>query len=300
MDKREKLKSRQVNKAAEILKSGGVVVFPTDTVYGMGAIFNNKKAIERIYQIKQTPKTQNFPILISDIKQIKDLVTINDNAKTLIKKYWPGALTIIVNLKNSKKKIGIRMPDSEIVRSLITETKKPIIGTSANIHGEKTPTTFKQLDPKIIKLADFTIEGKCGKKIESTVVDTTVSPPKILRQGAVKISFIKSLILKINTTQLLETQISLVDESSGKVDTLISTQTKGSQVLLPMILKILKQNKKSFEDLTVIEVNPGPGSFTGTRVGVAVANALGYALDLPVNGKKGKIIEPIYEKSRFD
>ena len=125
MNKSEKLKSKEIEKTAAILRSGGVVVFPTDTVYGIGAVFDQKRAIDRIYQIKQTPKSQNFPILISNLNQINDQVTINDTAKSLIKKYWPGALTILVNLKNSNKKIGIRMPDSEIVRTLINETKKP-------------------------------------------------------------------------------------------------------------------------------------------------------------------------------
>lgn len=307
MDKNEKLKYKQVNKATEILKSGGVVLFPTDTVYGIGAIFDNKKAVERIYQIKQTPVEQNFPILISDINQIKEIVEINSAAGELIKKYWPGALTLIMNLKNSGNKqsisvnkVGIRMPDSDTVRALIAGVKSPIIGTSANIHGEKTPATFKQLNQKIVDLADFTIEGLCGKKIESTVVDTTVNPPKILRQGAIKINAFNNLTLKINTTQMLVVEVVLEDQTSGKVTSLTSTQKKGSQVLLPMIIKLLKASKKSLDNLTLIEVNPGPGSFTGTRVGVAVANALGYALDLPVNGKKGKIVEPIYEKSKFD
>ena len=84
------------------------------------------------------------------------------------------------------------------------------------------------------------------------------------------------------------------------MDKLKKTQKLGSQVLLPMIVKILKKNKLKFSELTAIEVNVGPGSFTGTRVGVAVANALGYALNLPVNGKKGKIALPVYEKSKFD
>lgn len=300
MDKSEKLKSRQIKKAAVILKSGGVIVFPTDTVYGIGAIISNKKAIKRIYKIKQTPKSQNFPILITDIAQIEDMVIFSDTAKSLAKKYWPGALTLIMKLKNSKNKIGIRMPDSDIIRSLLAETKKPIIGTSANIHGQKTPTVTSQLDPKIKQQADFVIDGECGKKIQSTVVDATVNPPKILRYGAVNIGSIKNITLKIDTIKMLATEVILEDGSIGKIKKLTSTQTKGSQVLLPMIIKILKLANRSFEDLTAIEVNPGPGSFTGTRVGVAVANTLGFALDLPVNGKKGKIVEPIYEKSKFD
>ena len=108
------------------------------------------------------------------------------------------------------------------------------------------------------------------------------------------------MILRIDTTKQLEVHIELKDPKSGKVQKLIQKQKLGSQVLLPMIVRILKKNDLSFKDLTAIEVNCGPGSFTGTRVGVSVANALGFALGVPVNGKKGKIVVPIYEKSKFD
>jgi tRNA threonylcarbamoyladenosine biosynthesis protein TsaB len=108
------------------------------------------------------------------------------------------------------------------------------------------------------------------------------------------------MVLKIDTTNTEEITVSLKDQKTAKEDTLVSRQQKGSQVLLPMIVKILKKNKANFKDISQIKVNPGPGSFTGTRVGVAVANALGYALGIPVNGKKGKIVMPVYAKSKFD
>jgi tRNA threonylcarbamoyl adenosine modification protein YeaZ len=108
------------------------------------------------------------------------------------------------------------------------------------------------------------------------------------------------MVLKINSTNKEEIIIELTDPKNRRLNKLVQKQKLGSQVLLPMIVKILKKNKLSFNDLTGIEVNPGPGSFTGTRVGVSVANALGYALNLPVNGKRGKIVVPIYEKSKFD
>lgn len=108
------------------------------------------------------------------------------------------------------------------------------------------------------------------------------------------------MILKIDTTKTEEVKVELTDPKTNKTERLQKTQAKGSQVLLPMIVKIMKINKKKFSDLTAIEVNVGPGSFTGTRVGVTVANVLGYALDLPVNGQKGKIAIPVYEKSKFD
>lgn len=105
--------------------------------------------------------------------------------------------------------------------------------------------------------------------------------------------------LSIDTTVTANIQVKLSNDSKI-LSTLTESQKLGSQVLLPMIDKILKKNNLIVSDLTSIEVNPGPGSFTGTRVGVSVANAIGFALDIPVNGKKGKIVVPIYEKSNFD
>lgn len=126
------------------------------------------------------------------------------------------------------------------------------------------------------------------------------------------------MVLKIDTTIREQITVELLDKKGAR-DKIVVKQKKGSQVLLPLIVKILKKNKIDFSHLTSIEVNPGPGSFTGTRVGVSVANALGFALNLPVNGsprfarlwrgspkatreagKKGKIVVPIYEKSKFD
>lgn len=108
------------------------------------------------------------------------------------------------------------------------------------------------------------------------------------------------MVLKIDTTKREEVTVELIDSKSKFKDKLVQSQKLGSQVLLQMIVKILKENKLSFGDLTAVEVNPGPGSFTGTKVGVSVANALGFALNIPVNGKKGKIVVPIYERSKFD
>ena|SRR3989344_3403784 len=105
--------------------------------------------------------------------------------------------------------------------------------------------------------------------------------------------------LKIDTTDSKNITVELFDGKES-ISKLVETQKLGSQVLLPMIDKILKINKLKITDIKSVEVNPGPGSFTGTRVGVSVANALGLALNIPLNGKKGKIVLPIYDKSKFD
>src|SRR3989344_3892123 len=196
----------KLNRAARILRSGGVVIFPTDTVYGIGCRFDNKKAIERVRQIKKTPESQHFPILVSDVGQVKKLAKITNAAAKLIEKYWPGGLTIILSVSSpthpkpglgkltrhkpglgyvdkpglKPTKIGFRMPDSLLTRTLIEKVGVPIVGTSANFHGKRATNTFKWLDPKFTKLSDYTIIGECKLGIESTVVDATVDPPKVL------------------------------------------------------------------------------------------------------------------------
>src|SRR3989344_7041086 len=115
------------------------------------------------------------------------------------------------------------------------------------------------------------------------------------------------MVLKIDTTNREKIKVLLIDRKTKLKDQLELKQL-GSQILLPLIIKILKKNKKSLSDIDEIEVETGPGSFTGTRVGVSVANALGFALNIPVNGsprfseagQKGKIVVPKYEKSKFD
>src|SRR5579872_1041292 len=104
------------------------------------------------------------------------------------------------------------------------------------------------------------------------------------------------MILKIDTTKTEGITVEFFDEKTKKTKRILEKQKVGSQVLLPMIVKILKSNKSAFQDISSIEVNPGPGSFTGTRIGVSVANILGFALNIPVNGKKQNIVIPKYEK----
>ena len=181
------IRSTKIEKAAKVLEKGGVVIFPTDTIYGIGCRYDNKKAIARIYKIKKTPRNQPYPILVSSQNQVKKLAKVNELGRKLIEKYWPGALTIVLESYNNSSKVGFRMPDSKLVLDLIKKIGVPIIGTSANFHGQKSPRSFKDLDPKFIKLADFIIKGRCQKGTESTVVDATVNPPKILRQGALRI-----------------------------------------------------------------------------------------------------------------
>ena len=106
--------------------------------------------------------------------------------------------------------------------------------------------------------------------------------------------------LHIDTTKREEVIVELWENQKKLTDRIVVLQKTGSQALLPTIAKILRKNKVAFKDIREVKVDTGPGSFTGTRVGVAVANAIGFALNIPVNGKLGKIAVPKYEKTKFD
>lgn len=185
MNGQETSQLKEIEKAANVLRRGGVVIFPTDTVYGIGCRFDNRDALKRIKNIKGSK--QNFPVLISNFKEAHQVAKVNTAALDLAQKYWPGALTLILKKQSSTGKIGIRIPNHKIAISLIDKLGFPVVGTSANFHGQKPPTSYEELDPKIIALADFVVYGKCKEKIESTVVDATTTPIKILRKGAVAV-----------------------------------------------------------------------------------------------------------------
>ncbi len=282
---------REIKKAAEVLKKGGVVVFPTDTVVGVGCLFDNQKAINRIYQIKKRPKIP-MPVLISSLDQLEVVKSrLTPTAEKLIKKYWPGPLTIV--LPSNGKTVAVRMPNYKPVLQLIDLVGKPIIGTSANFHGQGAVGSVEDLDEEFKQQVDFVMSGECNLQKESTVVDCTGEKIVVLRQGAVNLNEDDNAnVLFIDTANPQKVVVRV--KSRGLIKTVVMSNQPGSQVLLPAIIKALKLQKLDFSDLGRIEVNEGPGSFTGLRVGIAVANALSYALKLPVNGKPPGQAEPKY------
>ncbi len=189
-----------IREAITILKNGGIVIFPTDTAYGIGCRVDNTDAIERLFRIRKRPKNQPVPILVDSVEMAKNYVkTIpEDVAYRLIKPYWPGALTIILPSKidmvpslvrGGGKTIGVRIPNNKIIRTIIHGVGVPILGPSANFHQDKTPYIFEDLNPRLLKLADYALKGQCALKKESTIIDCSKKPWKILREGALKLTF---------------------------------------------------------------------------------------------------------------
>lgn len=190
------IRDLNIRAAAVVLRSGGMVAFPTDTVYGLGADAFNESAVKRIFHAKNRNKDHGLPVLISQLDQIKQLVDkLSKSEEKLIKHFWPGALTIVFN-RNPKvpnivsgglDTIAIRMPSSEIALNLIEEFGSPIVGTSANRSGFSEAVSAEQAESEIGSWLDYLIPSdEICSGTPSTILDMTTSPPRILREGSVK------------------------------------------------------------------------------------------------------------------
>ncbi len=188
----------EVNKACEILKDGGIVIFPTDTAFGIGCRMDDVKAIEKLFKIRKRPQDQATSILVSSIKMAEEYLKVipKDVKAKLMDKYWPGALTIVLPaildkvsslVRGGGDTLGVRMPDNDIILKLIKGVGVPILGPSANFHGGKAPYKASDLPQNLVKLVDYVIPGETKFQEASTVVDCTKKPWKILREGAIKL-----------------------------------------------------------------------------------------------------------------
>lgn len=186
-----------MQKVVNIFLRGGVVIFPTDTAYGIGCKIDDEKAVERVFSIKGRDFGKAVPVLVSDSDMAKRYGKIESDVEDLMNEYWPGGLTLVLPattafvsplVKGDNDTLAVRMPDKKGILEIIATIDVPIIGTSANFAGEKTPFLFEELDQKLIKKVDFVLKGSCEKGMSSTVLDVTRKPWKILRQGAVEIA----------------------------------------------------------------------------------------------------------------
>jgi L-threonylcarbamoyladenylate synthase len=184
-----------INEAARIINKGGVVVFPTETVYGIGADALNDAAADKIFEAKGRPQDNPLIVHIADIKDLDYLVKdITDDVKKMADKFWPGPLTMILNKKDvlsdkitaGLSTAAIRFPVNEIALALIRVSGKPIAGPSANTSGKPSPTEASHVIDDLMGKVDMIIDGgRTDIGVESTVLDMTTDVPMILRPGAV-------------------------------------------------------------------------------------------------------------------
>ncbi|MBN1644006.1 MAG: threonylcarbamoyl-AMP synthase [Dehalococcoidales bacterium] len=201
----------QISQAVSILKKGGVVAYPTDTVYGLGASMTHIPAVERIFKIKSRPRGMALPLLVADYAQIeKIVVSIPPSAERLISEFFPGALTIILPKSDivpdiitaGNKTIAFRIPEHPVPLALIRGLGKPVVGTSANLSGQLSPLTAGEVKKQIGDKIDMLIDGgKCPGGIESTIVDLSGERPTIRRQGAITLEKLRKILPDITAAK---------------------------------------------------------------------------------------------------
>lgn len=197
---RKKFKIRMssivLKQAIKTLKRGGIVVFPTETTFGVGCRMDDKKAVRRLIKIRRREEGKPFLVLVSSLKMAKKYwQKLPTEVESLAKKFWPGPLTIVFFCKKQVvpslvraggETLGVRMPPHKIALELVEGVGVPILAPSANFAGESTPFKFSDLNPKLTSLVDFVLRAPCGKfKQASTVIDCTKKPWQILREGAI-------------------------------------------------------------------------------------------------------------------
>jgi tRNA threonylcarbamoyl adenosine modification protein (Sua5/YciO/YrdC/YwlC family) len=191
---------RFINKAVKVIKDGGVIIYPTDTVYGIGCDIFNKAALERIFQIKNDTNTKLFSFVCSDLKDIAKYARVSDYAYRMMKFLLPGPYTFILpaaktvpkTLWTKRKTVGIRIPNNHVALSLVEEVGNPIISTSVTTRKGEIMN-----DPDIIKVVfdnqiDLMLSSGFGKNTPSSIIDLSEDVPEIIREGAGDVSLFLS------------------------------------------------------------------------------------------------------------
>ena len=201
----EMLEKSQYKKASKILQNGGLIAFPTETVYGLGVIFDNEQSYERLINVKRRPPEKPFTLMCDSLDDIKKYAYVNELAQKLIDAFMPGQFTIILKAKENLPRwvvskegnVGIRISDDKFVQNLIIETGKPLLVPSANRSGESPCHTSNEVKDSLGNDLDAIIIGESVSNIPSTIVfvDDSVH---IIRLGEISESDIKNVIKEKN------------------------------------------------------------------------------------------------------
>ncbi|MBC8248633.1 MAG: threonylcarbamoyl-AMP synthase [Anaerolineales bacterium] len=196
-----------IDGAARILAEGGLVAFPTDTVYGVGAHAFQPEAVERIYTAKIRPRDKAIPILlgwVDDLALVAEGIT--ETAWLLAERFWPGGLTLVLPRKANVPDVisaggptvAVRVPDHPVFLALIAALRAPLAATSANLSGRPSPVTAQEVEAELGGRIELILDGgRCPGGIPSTVLDLTTEPPAILRAGAIAVEEIEAALAEL-------------------------------------------------------------------------------------------------------
>jgi len=192
-------------RVAEIIKRGGLVAFPTETVYGLGTNALDEKAVRKLFEVKGR-ESKPISVIVPDFKTVEKIAKPNEKAKALIERFFPGPITVVMEKKPivpdvvtaGLNKVGIRMPNHPIALKIAELCGVPIATPSANISGKPSPTKAQHVIEDFMGKIDAIVDGgETGFGIESTVVDTTTEPARVLRIGAVSIEDIEDVVGRV-------------------------------------------------------------------------------------------------------
>ena len=180
-----------VRRIKRLLAAGKVLIFPTDTVYGLVADAGNESAVRKVFAIKGRQVYKKLPFFVASIEEAKKIVEVSRRQEEFLRKVWPGKVTVVLRRKKSEGTIGLRIPDYPLLNQVLNETKMLLTGTSANLSGRPASGDIKEIIKQFAgrkTQPDAAVDaGVLPASKPSTVVDLTSSVPKVLRLGAVKL-----------------------------------------------------------------------------------------------------------------
>ena len=181
----------QVSEAVEALKKGGVVVFPTDTVWGVGALISSKEGLRKLYKVKRREGGKPTAVLVSGVEMARKYGVLNEKAEELAEKYWPGGLTVVVGASKLVPRkvlgadgwVGLRTPNHGVALALIKMAGEGIVTASANFAGGNPPKNRREIEPEFEKMVNLVMSGEAGGSDPSTVVRVVAEEIEVLRRG---------------------------------------------------------------------------------------------------------------------
>ena len=187
-----------IQKAVDVFKQGGIVIFPTDTVWGIGCALNNEASVKKLFTLRKRPENKAVIALVDSIAMAQEYLLLIDAdvKKNILEKYWPQSVTVILPCKTEKvpeivrgggNTLAVRIPSHALLLPIVKELGVPILAPSANFAGEKTPTTLNEIDKELLNMVDYVLPGESLGNKPSTIIDCSQKPWKLIRQGDVQV-----------------------------------------------------------------------------------------------------------------